>query len=230
MQADLIFLGRTGLGDAVARQKETLAKLIDGEGRPAVFVTEHEPAYTVGRAGVDRKVPEGDAARYPNVRDASLPVVELGRGGDVTWHGPGQVVVYPVLPLKRLGLSLIGYLRALERAGVDALAGRGIAAYTRKGLTGIWVRTRDGGYAKIGSIGVGCRRWITFHGLCVNVTCDLAPFDAITPCGIEGVRVTRVADLVETPPSVEALGREAALALAKAAGLELTEPVQARGR
>ena len=225
MRAERQFLGRTTLADAVARQKDALARLIDGAGPPTIFVTEHESVYTVGRAGVDRKVAEDDPARYASVRDGSLPVVELDRGGDVTWHGPGQVVVYPVLPLKRLDLSLVSYLRALERAVIDALAGYGITTYTREGLTGIWAHTPDGDDAKIGAIGVGCRRWITYHGLSVNVACDLAPFDAITPCGIEDVHVTRVADLVEEPPAIEDVGREVAGRLARAVGLRLADPV-----
>jgi lipoyl(octanoyl) transferase len=223
MRAELRFLGRTTLADAVARQKHALARLVDGTGPPTVFVTEHDPVYTVGRAGVNRKVAEGDPARYPSVHDASLPVVELDRGGDVTWHGPGQVVVYPVLPLKRLRLSLVGYLRALERAAIEALADHGVTAYARRGLTGIWVRTPEGNDAKIGAIGIACRRWITYHGLSINVACDLAAFDAITPCGIEGVRVARVVDLLDKPPMMEKLAREVAKLLAREGGLTLAK-------
>jgi lipoate-protein ligase B len=230
MRADLIFLGRTRLCEAAEAQKKALAGIIRGSGDPVIFVGEHEPVYTVGRAGVNRKAPEGDPARYPSVTDRSIEVVELDRGGDVTWHGPGQAVVYPVLPLKRLGLSLVGYLRALERAGIDALARHGVETYVREGLTGVWVLAPDGGHAKIGFIGVGCRRWVTYHGLCINVACDLAPFDTIVPCGIEGVRVTRLADLAGQPPTPEELGREVARALAKAVGLRLTESVEARRR
>lgn len=227
MRAELTFLGRTTFTDALARQREAHARLVEGTGPPTILVTEHESVYTVGRGGVKRRFGEGDPARYPSVRDSALEVVELHRGGDVAWHGPGQVVVYPVLPLKRLGLSLIGYLRALERAGVDALGSCGVAAYTRKRLTGIWTRTPDGGHGKVGFIGVGCRRWITYHGLALNVSCDLAPFGRIVPCGIEGVRVTRVADLLpdldREPPSIECLGREVARSLAAVCGLALAE-------
>ena len=204
-----------------------MASLSRRSGDPAVFVAEHEAVYTVGRAGVRRAVAPGDPARWPNVTDPRHPVVELDRGGDVTYHGPGQAVVYPVLPLRKLGLTLLGYMRALEGAGVDALARCGVEAFRRDGFTGVWVR-RDGEAAKIGSIGVGCRRWVTYHGMSVNVSCDLDSFSDIRSCGIEGVQVTSLAEMASRDaavrvPSVPELGREVAVSLAGSVGIELEE-------
>jgi len=153
------------------------------------------------------------------VREAGLrgvPVVELDRGGDVTWHGPGQAVVYPILPLRRLGLSLGGCLRALEAAGLAALARFGVDAETRDGLTGVWV-----GGAKIGFIGIACRSGVTYHGMSLNSTCDLSAFGTIAPCGLEGCRVTSVAERTGRAVPAAELGRAAAEALAERLGLEL---------
>jgi lipoyl(octanoyl) transferase len=186
-----------------------------------IFVCEHDPVYTIGRAGVRREFPEGDPRRRPNVHAPMHPVIELDRGGDVTYHGPGQLLVYPVLPLKRVGVSLVGYLRALERAAIDALARYGVRAHSREGLTGVWVGI-DGDDAKIGSIGIACRRWVTYHGMSVNITCDLTAFDAIIPCGIEGARVTSLAEIMGcAPPSIDELGRAVAEELAAGTALEL---------
>jgi lipoyl(octanoyl) transferase len=223
------------LEEGLARQQAARRAVASGASGPAIFICEHDPVYTIGRAGVRREFPEGDPRRWPNVRSpapvsaapaepdvpAAYPVIELDRGGDVTYHGPGQVMVYPVLPLKRVGVSLVGYIRALEASGVAALARWRLEAHARDGLTGVWVDI-DGSDAKIGSIGIACRRWITYHGMSLNVSCDLAAFDAITPCGIEGVRVTSLAEIMgRAPPSIDELGRAVAECLAREVGLKL---------
>ena len=222
MRATVEFLGRVSLEEALARQQAAREGVIPGTAGPVVFVLEHDPVYTIGRAGVRREFPEGDARRRPNVGSPAHPVIELDRGGDVTYHGPGQVVIYPVLPLKRLGVSLVGYIRSLERAAIDALARYGVRAHAREGLTGVWVDI-DGCDAKVGSIGIACRRWVTYHGMSVNITCDLSAFDAITPCGIDRVRVTSLAEIMcGAPPSIDELGRAVAEELARTLGLHLT--------
>ncbi len=221
MRATVEFLGRVSLEEALARQQAARLAVASGAAEPVIFICEHDPVYTIGRAGVRREFPEGDPRRRPNVHAPVHPVVELDRGGDVTYHGPGQLMVYPVLPLKRVDISLVGYLRALERAAIDALARHGVRAHARDGLTGVWVDI-DGCDAKIGSIGIACRRWVTYHGMSVNITCDLSAFDAITPCGIDRVRVTSLAEIMPgAPPSIDELGRAVAEELARTLGVEL---------
>ena len=220
-------LGRTSFAEANAIQSRARERVIAGAD-PVVFILEHDPVYTIGRAGVLRDVPEGDARRWPSVHAPAHPVIELDRGGDVTYHGPGQLVMYPVLPLKRVGISLVGYVRALERACIAALAEWGLRSCAREGLTGVWVEADgangDGGAPlKIAAIGVGSRRWVTYHGIAVNVSTDLAAFKAITPCGIEGCRVTSLAELVGSPPTVEEFGRILAHSLAREVGLDLVD-------
>ena len=136
--------------------------------------------YTLGRGADARHL--GTAASGP------VPVLRVGRGGQVTYHGPGQLVGYPILGLRQLRTDVRWYLRTLEEVLIDALADLGIAAERSPGLTGVWVRGR-----KIASIGVALRRWITWHGFALNVGRDLAGFSAITPCGIAGVEMTSVA-------------------------------------
>ncbi len=144
-----------------------------------ILMLEHPHVYTLGRGASERFVvaPPPDA-----------PIYRVSRGGQVTYHGPGQLVGYPILKLEGAARDVHGYLRALEQAVIDTLARCGITAGRRGGLTGVWVANR-----KIASLGVGIRRWTTLHGLAVNVTTDLSRFDAIVPCGIEGCVMTSVA-------------------------------------
>lgn len=183
---------------------------------PAIICVEHDPVFTAGRAGVKRRLPKGDARRYPSLLETGVPVVDVDRGGDITWHGPGQLVIHPVLPLKRLDLSLVGYLRQLEAAAMTALAALGIESQRREGLTGTWV-----GDGKLGFIGIACRKWTTYHGMSINIDCDLSAFDRIVPCGIEGCRVTSIAELIDTRPTVSELGRSVADALRRQLSLDL---------
>jgi lipoyl(octanoyl) transferase len=127
-------------------------------------------------------------------------------------------VIHPILPLKRLDVTLTGYIRALERCAITVMARLGVEAGCREGLTGTWV-----GDEKLGFIGISCRKWVTYHGMSVNVTNDLAAFDPIVPCGISGCAVTSLARLVGVPPSIEQLGRDLAAVLCEEVGLELSE-------
>jgi len=218
VRAVLQMLGGMSLERTLEVETAARDRVAEGTGPPSIFVVEHDPVYTVGRAGVKRAYPRGDARRLPHVVADGTPVVEVDRGGDVTWHGPGQLVIHPVLPLKRLGVSLIGYIRALERCAIAALATLGVNAGCREGLTGTWV-----GDEKLGFIGIACRKWVTYHGMSVNVTCDLDAFSSIVPCGIPGCAVTSLARLVASPPSIEELGRALAEELCREVGLELSE-------
>jgi lipoate-protein ligase B len=164
------------------------ARLRDAIGDTLILL-EHPHVYTLGR-GADE--------RYLVNPPPGVPIYRVSRGGQVTYHGPGQLVGYPILALEGADRDVHRYLRQLERAMIEALAAVGVEAARRDGLTGVWV-----GSAKIGAIGVGLRRWVTRHGFALNVTTDLRYFDAIVPCGIEGCRVTSIAALGRLEISVE---------------------------
>jgi lipoyl(octanoyl) transferase len=164
---------------ALAWQEALLARRLAG-GRDALLLLEHPPIYTLGRGADPRFL--GAAA------EGGVPVVRVGRGGQVTYHGPGQLVGYPIVGLRDLRPDVHWYVRGLEQTLIDALGDLGIEAARRDGLTGVWVESR-----KIASIGVGIRRWVTWHGFALNVGDDLRGFAAITPCGIDGVTMTSVA-------------------------------------
>jgi lipoyl(octanoyl) transferase len=149
-----------------------------------LLLVEHEPVVTLGRGtrpSSVRLTPGDFAAR-------GVTLVEVERGGDATFHGPGQVVGYPVLDLREHREDLHWYLRQLEGVLIAALAELGVPAERNPGLTGVWTRGR-----KIASIGIHVKQWVTFHGFALNVTTDLRGFDLIVPCGIDGVVMTSVA-------------------------------------
>jgi len=150
---------------------------------------EHEPVYTIGRTP-DQSSLSGPGSRP--TRDGELgaahlphPLFAINRGGQATYHGPGQLMGYPIIDLRRCGYDLHKYLRWLEQLLIEVLAEHGIAATRRESLTGVWVEDR-----KIASIGVGVRHWITMHGFALNVCGDLSPFNHIVPCGINNVAMT----------------------------------------
>jgi lipoyl(octanoyl) transferase len=148
-----------------------------------LLLVEHEPVVTLGRGTRSSSLPLEPA----ELQRRGVPVIEIERGGDVTWHGPGQLVGYPILDLNLHRPDLHWYLRTIEESLIGALASLGIAAGREAGRTGVWTRGR-----KIASIGVHVRRWITFHGFALNVQPDLRAFDLIVPCGIEGVEMTSI--------------------------------------
>jgi lipoyl(octanoyl) transferase len=156
--------------------------LLQPEGPDAVILLQHEACYTLGR-GADPGFLRFDPANPP------LPLHRIDRGGEVTHHCPGQLVLYPVLNLQRHGADLHLYLRRLEQVGIDLLAEYGLAAERLAGLTGVWVEGR-----KLAAIGVGARRWISQHGLALNVDCDLAGFSRVVPCGLADRPVGRLLD------------------------------------
>jgi lipoyl(octanoyl) transferase len=174
------WLGRVGFADALAMQERRVAeKRADHSLGDELLLLEHEPVYTIGRTPDQSSL--RDVAHLPH------PLFPINRGGQATYHGPGQLIVYPIIDLRECGQDLHRYLRWLEALLVEALAEVGIAATTRPGLTGVWVEDR-----KIASIGVGVRHWITMHGFALNVCGDLAPFDQIVPCGIANVAMTSI--------------------------------------
>jgi lipoate-protein ligase B len=171
-------LGTVDYESALALQDALVAARRDDLIGDTLLLLEHPHVFTLGR---------GADARYLLEARPGVPVFRVSRGGQVTYHGPGQLVGYPILKLDGHDRDIHLYLRRLEQTMIDALAKLGIAAARRTGLTGVWVDER-----KIGSIGVGLRRWITLHGLALNVCTDLGYFGVIVPCGIAGVEMTSV--------------------------------------
>jgi len=172
------WLGRTEFAHALAVQEELAAKKReDASLEDQLLLLEHEPVYTIGRTP-DRSSLLG-SAHLPH------PVFSINRGGQATYHGPGQLMGYPIIDLRQCGQDLHKYLRWLEQLLIDLLARYDIAAQRRESLTGVWIENR-----KIASIGVGVRHWITMHGFALNVCGDLSPFDHIVPCGINNVAIT----------------------------------------
>jgi lipoyl(octanoyl) transferase len=176
--------------EGLALQESHVAGILDGTGEETILLLEHRPVYTIGRRR------DQSSLRNPDALPA--PVFEINRGGEATYHGPGQLVGYPVLDLRQRGKDLHEHLRKLEEALILTCRDFGIPAGRREGLTGVWVENR-----KLASIGVGVTKWISMHGFAINVTRDsLLPFFAITPCGIEGVVMSCVENEAKQPVGV----------------------------
>jgi lipoyl(octanoyl) transferase len=172
------WLGRTDFANALGLQEEIVAKKREGRSHPdELLLLEHEPVYTIGRTP--------DQSSLLGAAHLSHPLFAINRGGQATYHGPGQLMGYPIIDLRRCGQDLHRYLRWLEQLLIRTLAEYKIAATQRESLTGVWVGDR-----KIASIGVGVRHWITMHGFALNVCGDLSPFNQIVPCGIDNVAMT----------------------------------------
>ena len=179
MELRVAVAGRVDYRRALAWQEALVAQRVAG-GADTLLLLEHPPVYTLGRGA--------DPCHLGRAAGGDVPVVRAHRGGEVTYHGPGQLVGYPILGLRELRPDVRWYLRTLEEVLIATLADLGIAAGRRDGLTGVWVGAR-----KIASIGVALRRWVSWHGFALNVAGDLTGFEAITPCGLAGVQMTSVA-------------------------------------
>jgi len=174
------WLGQMNFADALTLQEEIVAKKrADHSLGDELLLLEHEPVYTIGRTP-DQSSLLG-AVHLPH------PLFAINRGGQATYHGPGQLIGYPIIDLRRAGQDLHRYLRWLEQLLTELLAEYEIFAKRREGLTGVWIDGR-----KIASIGVGVRHWITMHGFALNVGSDLTPFAHIIPCGISNVTMTSI--------------------------------------
>ena len=159
-----------------------------------IWLTEHPPVYTLGLAG----------RREHLLRDSAIPTIKVDRGGQVTYHGPGQLVAYLLFDLKRLGLGVRPMVREIEAAVIEWLDSLGISAFGKSTAPGVYTMM-SGTEAKIAALGLRVARGCTYHGLAVNIAMDLAPFDDIDPCGYRGLAVTQLADL-GVPMSVERAG------------------------
>ncbi|MCK2183452.1 lipoyl(octanoyl) transferase LipB [Halomonas sp. YJPS3-2] len=180
----------------------------DADTPDQMWLVEHDPVFTQGRAGKPEHL----------LMPGDIPVVQTDRGGQVTYHGPGQVVLYPLLDVRRAGLGVRELVSALENAAVALLAEYGIEAHARPDAPGVYV-----GEAKIASLGLRIRRGASFHGIALNVDGDLSPFDRINPCGYAGLAMTRLADLVGEAPSMSEVGERLAACLARELGQELVD-------
>ncbi|HZC45813.1 MAG TPA: lipoyl(octanoyl) transferase LipB [Candidatus Acidoferrum sp.] len=181
-------LGVVDYDAALAMQTAMLAARLDGTIGDTLLMMEHPHVFTLGR-GADERFIVGNPT--------GAPIRRVSRGGQVTYHGPGQMIGYPILKLEERDRDVTKYLRSLEDAMIDALAKFRIDAGRRDAMTGVWVGAR-----KVASIGVGIRRWTTWHGFALNVSTDLSFFDSIVPCGIEGCRMTSVSELMNRAVSV----------------------------
>ncbi|HEU5049070.1 MAG TPA: lipoyl(octanoyl) transferase LipB [Gemmatimonadales bacterium] len=182
---DVADLGRRPYADVLALQRALCRARIAGELREdLLLLVEHEPVFTLGRGTRTSSLPIAPEL----LRNHGAAVYEIERGGDVTFHGPGQLVGYPILDLRAHREDLHWYLRTVEEALIEALVTLGIPAEPKPGYTGVWSR---GG--KLASIGIHVKQWVTLHGFALNVTTDLSWFDLIVPCGIPAVRMTSVA-------------------------------------
>ena len=167
-------LGLCDYNEALLSQKNTRNQLIKNSGKNTLFLLEHNHTYTLGKNGNPN-----------NILNKNCELFETDRGGDVTYHGPGQLVGYPIIDLKTMGLGIRSYVSYIEQVLIHVLYDYGINASIKPGLTGVWIEDR-----KIASIGIRVSRWITTHGFALNVNTDMNYFSNIISCGIENVYMT----------------------------------------
>ena len=213
---DLQRLGRIDYAPALDWQRARVAALVASPttAREAVAFLEHNPVYTLGARGNRAYLLAGEAAL--TARGAA--VVQSNRGGDVTFHGPGQLVVYPILNVRSRGFGAAAYVHALEEAVIRALDTLDVAGTRVEGRRGVWVAGR-----KVAAIGVRISRGISMHGLALNVSTDLRWFDAIVPCGIADAGVTSLEQLAGVAPPMRAVEDAVAEALGSVLDIELVE-------
>jgi lipoyl(octanoyl) transferase len=191
------WLGRLSYEEGLSLQESLVQEKIGGSVTNHLLLLEHEPVYTMGRTRDESSLREEIALPYP--------VHRTNRGGQATYHGPGQLVGYPVLDLGLFDRDLHAYLRFLEEVLITLLSRRGITAGRLEGKTGVWVSDR-----KIASLGVGVRRWVSMHGFAINICGNMTPFNHITPCGLPGVSMTSLEAEGGKDVSVESCAREVA--------------------
>ena len=186
-------LGRRPFGEVLELQRAVAAERIAGTRPDTLLLVEHDPVVTLGRS-----TKAGNLLANPALLAArGVELFDIERGGDVTFHGPGQLVGYPIVDLSQHRQDLHWYLRQLEQVLIDALAAFGIEGRREPKFTGVWVDDR-----KIASIGVHARSWVTWHGFALNVSTDLSWFDLMVPCGISGVTMTSVERELGRPVTV----------------------------
>jgi len=231
---DARWLGRMEYLEAWRLQQALAEERARGLGRDTLLLLEHPPTYTVGRGptGSDSAKRSGDQDAFltpPAALEAmGAAVHDVDRGGRVTFHGPGQLVGYPIIDLTAWRRDVDAYLRALEEVLIASLADFGLAAERKRGYTGVWV-----GDEKIGAIGVKVSRWVTTHGFALNVTCDLDWFGHIVPCGLRGKGVTSLERAGGGRPTLPVVAEKVAEHFGRVFGRRmvwLPEPAAVAGR
>jgi len=184
----IIDLGITNFLEAYQFQLGLVDKVSKGLCKNALLITEHRKVITIGR-----KASQGNILKSrEELSSLGIEVFDTDRGGDVTYHAPGQLIAYPIFKLENEGRDIHRFLQFLEEVGCHFLHQYGLTATLRRGFRGIWVDDK-----KVGSIGIGVKKWVTYHGLAINVNLDLLPFSFIRPCGIEGADMTSIEDLLQ---------------------------------
>jgi lipoyl(octanoyl) transferase len=205
----VVDLGTEGFRDTWARQLALVEARQNGEAPDTLLLVEHPHVFTLGR----RREAEANV-----LMPGDVEVIGIERGGDVTYHGPGQIVAYPILLLGDGERDLHRYLRGLEDAVIATCARFGLTTDREPGKTGVWLTTPSGMRRKLCSIGIACRKWVTFHGLALNVTADLAYFRRINPCGFEASVMTSMAEQLEGRVDIAEVRRALADELGRALG------------
>jgi len=193
--------------EPVWRAMQAFTDARDDDTVDELWLVEHEPVFTLGQAGKPEHV----------LAPGDIPVLHVDRGGQVTYHGPGQIVLYPLLDLRRIGIGVREYVCRIEQAIIDTLAEWNIGGERREGAPGVYVAG-----AKVAALGIRVRRGCTFHGLAFNIGMDLEPFQRINPCGYQDLQVTSMQDL-GGPASMEAVKSVVLAQIARQFGLELRE-------
>ena len=183
MSLNIIDLGKCSYKVSLEQQIETHSKVLNQELTDTIIFVEHEPVYTLGKNADQNNI----LTNYPK----DVKIYNIDRGGDVTYHGPGQLVGYPIINIKNLKMSIGRYVHTLEEVLINALSHFNISAQRRDKIIGIWI-----GNEKIGAIGVRVKNGVTMHGFALNVNTDLSYFDGIIPCGIDNCKVTSMEQLL----------------------------------
>lgn len=235
----VVELGSIGYGEALTLQRNLVAARKAGAAPDVLLLCEHPHVLTLGRSGKLQNLLASDES----LRRLGVEFYPTDRGGDITYHGPGQVVGYPILQLAEIRRDVVWYVRQLEEAMIQASAMLGVTAFRVPGRTGVWVQPSAGesgsipSEEKLGAIGVHISRWVTSHGFAYNVASDLRYFDLIVPCGIAGRRATSLQKLLDrpvlasevTPHLTAALGRVLSLEMVPADIKEMNEWLAAAG-
>jgi lipoate-protein ligase B len=211
------WLGRSGYRQVWNLQLELRSRIAAGNCPPTLLLLEHEPVITVGRHGDSANV----HSAHDELTSKGVELHHIERGGDVTFHGPGQLIGYPLLNLKSLGLSVADYLRGLEESLILLLSEHDLTVTRERGFTGVWHQK-----GKLAAIGIAVKRWVTFHGFALNVTTDLSYFNLINPCGLSKP-VTSIQQLAGLSLDCKQVAQEYMTTFKAAFGIETSELIPA---
>jgi lipoyl(octanoyl) transferase len=216
----IVDLGTEPFRETWARQLALVERRQSDAAPDTLLLVEHPHVFTLGR----RREASGNV-----LEPGDVEVIGIERGGDVTYHGPGQIVAYPIVLLQDGERDLHRYLRNLEEAVIATCARFGLATDREPGKTGVWLTTRTGMRRKLCSMGIACRKWVTFHGLALNATADLAYFRRINPCGFEASVMTSMAEELDAPVDVAEVRGVLADELGQALGRSVDPALRASG-